>query len=111
MKLYHNPRCSKSRATRELLEGRAVEIIEYLQNPLTVEELRDLCTLLSIAPHELLRKGEAEHKELVATHGEPDDTRALQWMHEHPILMERPIFVNGTKAVIGRPPENVKKIL
>jgi len=110
MKLYHNPRCSKSRKAKELLPE-STEIIEYLKTPLSIEELREVCTLLAMNPKDLLRKSEDEYNMLLQKHGVPNSEEALVWMHEHPKLMQRPIFVNKNKAIIGRPPENVLKIL
>lgn len=109
MKLYHNPQCSKSREALQLLKDHEKDVIvhEYLKQPLSVQELRDVCTLLALRPVELLRTGEDVYKQLVATHGEPDDETALRWMHNNPRLMQRPILVTKKQAVIGRPPTNV----
>ena len=113
MNLYHNPRCSKSRKTKELLEeqGASFEVVEYLKNPLSVDELRDLCTLLGISPKDLLRTSESSYKTLVEEHGEPSDEDALLWMSEHPELMERPVVIVDDRAVVARPPEKVLSLL
>ena len=111
MKLYHNPRCGKSRQALALLEGKYLEIIFYLKDVPSVKELEDICSKCDVEPVELLRKNEAEYKELKNKHGEPSNEQSLDWMHEHPKLIERPILINGSKGVVGRPPENVLKIL
>ena len=106
--IYHNPRCSKSRATLDLVERQGVDlkVIEYLQTPPTAKDLEALLAKLGIEPEQLVRKGEDVYKKEYAG---KKLTRA-QWieaMVRHPILIERPIVVAGDRAVIGRPPENV----
>jgi arsenate reductase len=111
--IYHNPRCSKSRQTLELLHGRGVEphIVEYLKDPPSAKRLGELLDLLSLEPRALMRKGEAPYKDLNLA--DPGLSRAalIKAMAEHPILIERPIVVKGAKAALGRPPEAVLKIL
>ena len=108
--IYHNPRCSKSRATLTLLEAQAVdiEIIEYLTTPPSVEHLLALCQQLNKKPVELIRHKEAVFKELglslTDTHS---DEKWCQIMHDNPKLIERPIVICNEKAALGRPPENV----
>lgn len=111
--IYHNPRCSKSRQTLGLLEQHGVEpkIVEYLNTPPSTAELKKLCKLLDISPRELLRKNEADYKEQDLKNTELTDKDILQAMHEFPKLIQRPIVINGDKAVLGRPPENVLEIL
>ncbi|MBD8475184.1 arsenate reductase (glutaredoxin) [Pseudomonas sp. CFBP 8770] len=111
--LYHNPRCSKSRATLELLQARGLApvIVLYLETPPDAVTLQALLGKLGISARALLRTGEEEYKTLDladATLGEDDLVSA---MAAHPKLIERPILVNGERAVIGRPPENVLEIL
>lgn len=112
MKIYHNNRCGKSRETLEILKvkGQDVEVIEYLKETLSVEELRDIIKKLKIKPEQLIRKGEKVFKEKFEgkkfTYEE-----WIQIMIDNPILIERPIVINGDKAVIGRPPESVLTIL
>lgn len=114
--LYHNPRCSKSRATLALLEAHGVEpvVVEYLKTPLSASELKTLLSKLKIKPIELARKGEDAYKEAFgdssSTAG-PTDAQLIAAMVKHPELIERPILVKGDKAVIGRPPENVLTLL
>ncbi|MEQ8904656.1 arsenate reductase (glutaredoxin) [Ekhidna sp.] len=110
--IYHNPRCSKSRQTLGLLEenGRDFIVKEYLKNPPTKEELKKVIDLLGIKPEQLIRKGEPEFKENFKGKKLTDD----EWvdaMIAYPKLIERPIVIEGDKAVLGRPPENVLKIL
>lgn len=110
--IYHNPRCTKSRAALELLNERGVEpkVIEYLKTPPTAKELKAIVAKLGVKPEALVRKGEDVYKEKFA--GKTlTDTQWIQALAANPILIERPIVVRGDKAVIGRPPENVEKIL
>jgi len=112
--IYHNPRCSKSRATLNLLHDQGIElkVIEYLQTPPSVAELGTLCEKLGVQPLALCRTKEARFKELGLR---PDDDRPvaewLQLMVDNPILIERPIVVYKNRVALGRPPENVLSIL
>ena len=112
MKIYHNPRCSKSRQTLNLIKdsGKEVAIVEYLTNPPTVEELTSIVALLNISPEKLLRKNEAIYKEQFKGKSYTDE-QWIQIMVEYPKLIERPIVIDGEKAVLGRPPENVLSLL
>jgi len=111
--IYHNPKCSKSRETLKLLEARGVEpeIIEYLKEPPTGAELERILTRLGLEPRELMRRKEPEYRKLKLD--DPSKTRPqlIAAMVKHPILIERPIVLKGQKAALGRPPENVLKIL
>ncbi|GAA4302611.1 arsenate reductase (glutaredoxin) [Nibribacter koreensis] len=110
--IYHNNRCSKSRETLDLLQnaGQDVEVVSYLTNPPTAQELKDVLAKLQLAPEDIIRKGEMLYKEQYAgKHLTQDEW--IQVLVENPILLERPIVVNGDKAVIGRPPQNVLTIL
>jgi len=111
--IYHNPRCTKSRETMKLLEEKGIkpQVIEYLQTPPSATELKDLLAKLGIGPRELLRKGEAPYKDLKLADPKLSDSAIIKAMVENPILIERPIVVNGKKAALGRPPESVLKIL
>ena len=111
--IFHNPRCSKSRATLALLEERGLEptIRLYLENPPDAEELRGILRKLGLTPRELMRTGEAEYKELGLADPALDDARLVEAMTTHPRLIERPIVLAGRKAAIGRPPESVLAIL
>jgi len=108
MKIYHNPRCSKSRKTLMLIQKNEKnhEIIEYLRSPISNRELLSLLEMLKIKPIELVRKGEQIWKEKFKGKNLSDDD-LVQAMVEYPKLIERPIVVEDRKAIIGRPPENV----
>lgn len=107
--LYHNPRCSKSRAALELLQERGIEprIVRYLDTPPDADTLRALVGQLGITPRELLRKGEDEYASLGLADAALADADIIAAMAAHPRLIERPILVRGERAVIGRPPEKV----
>ncbi|RBP80655.1 arsenate reductase (glutaredoxin) [Marinomonas rhizomae] len=106
--IYHNPRCSKSRQTLQLLEEHNIqfEIRLYLQDTPSIKEIQTLLTQLDIPPLALMRTKEAPYKELGLNKDSTDEER-LQAMHTHPILIERPIVIHNNKAKIGRPPEDV----
>ena len=111
--IYHNPRCSKSRATLRLLEERGIapEIVEYLKTPPDAATLDELLTKLGLEPRDLMRRKEAPYRE----HGLDDETLTrealIAAMVADPILIERPIVVSGGRAALGRPPEAVLDIL
>lgn len=113
VKIYHNPRCSKSRATLELIQGAEAdpEIVKYLETPPSAEELDQILTMLGIDPDGLMRKREAEYRE--AGLDQPGLTREqqIEKMVAFPKVIERPIVVNGSRAAVGRPPEKVLEIL
>ena len=111
--ILHNPRCSKSRATLNMLRGKDIEpkIIDYIENPPTAEEFRDILAKLDLSPRDLLRRGEKIYKQLELSDTALSDTALITAMVGNPILIERPIVVNGDKAALGRPPENVLEIL
>ncbi len=112
MKIYHNPRCAKSRAGLKLLQeaGKEVEIIEYLKNPPTEKELKEILKMLGMKPRELIRKNEAVFKEQFKGKNLTDD-EWIRIMVENPRLIERPIVVAGGKAVLGRPTEKINELL
>ena len=107
--IYHNPRCSKSRQTLELLKENNIEpeIILYLENPPSEEKLTELIDLLGINPRDLLRKGEEEYKTYNLRDESLKGKDIIKIMAENPKLIERPIVISKNKAIIGRPPENV----
>jgi arsenate reductase len=111
--IYHNPQCSKSRQTLELLEGRGItpEVIEYIKSPPTADELREIIALLGFAPRDLMRKKEDVYAECGLDNPSLTDAELVCCMVEHPILIERPIVLANGKAAIGRPPEKVLEIL
>jgi arsenate reductase len=110
--IYHNPRCSKSRATLALLEEHGVEpeIVEYLKTPPGADELRSLLRKLGIPAKDLIRRGEAEFKASGRSLDAPED-ELIELMASHPVLIERPIVVVGGRARIGRPPERVLELI
>lgn len=112
-RFYHNPRCSKSRAALELLQqkGQLPRIIRYLETPPTAEEIKALLDKLGIGARQLLRTGEEEYKTLNLKDSNLDDGQLIAAMAAHPKLIERPIFVVGQRAVIGRPADRVLELL
>lgn len=113
--IYHNPGCSKSRKTLELIEAKGIEpkIIQYLQDPPSADTLRQLANKLGVPLEEIIRKGEAEFADAGNKVPLNDDDGLSEWMNRHPRVIERPIVVNDEtgQAIIGRPPENVHKLL
>ena len=111
--IYHNPRCSKSRQTLDLLkqEGINPKIVLYLEEPPSESDLTKILDLLGIEPRELLRTGEVEYKELNLKDMALDDSEIIKLMSENPKLIERPIVVSSNQAIIGRPPENVLNLI
>jgi arsenate reductase len=113
VRIYHNPRCSKSRQTLELLQNQGIkpDIIPYLEQPPDAAMLDRLLQLLQLGPRQLMRKNENEYKELGLDDESLSREQLIQAMVDHPRLIERPIVVNGDQARLGRPPENVLEIL
>ena len=113
LKILHNPRCSKSRQTLAILSdnGVDVDIIEYLKDVPNKETLRQIIDILGIKPRDLLRKGEAVYKENNLRREDLTDDDLIQFMLDNPILIERPIVYDDKRAVIGRPPDNVLKLI
>ena len=112
MKIYHNPRCSKSRQGLAILQDAQVEpeIINYIKNPITFTELKDILQKLAIPSIDLVRKNEAIWKENFKNK-ELSENDVIEAMITYPKLIERPIVINGEAAVIGRPPEKIKELL
>ena len=110
--IWHNPRCSKSRQTLELLKGNGHEptIVEYLKDAPDRTQILQTLVKLGLSAHDLIRSGEATYKELGLSKTSPDKV-LVQAMHENPILIERPIVFTNDKAAIGRPPDQVLDIL
>lgn len=111
--MYHNPRCSKSRTTLELLktEGKEPQLVEYLKEPPTAETLNAILDMLGMEPRELMRKKEKEYTEAGLDNPDLSRDELIAAMVEHPRLIERPIVIANGKAAIGRPPEKVLEIL
>jgi arsenate reductase len=112
LKIYHNPRCRKSREGLAILEasGKEFDIVKYLDNPLSVEALTEIINLLGIAPLALVRKNEKIWKEQFKGKS-LTDADIIKAMVDNPKLIDRPIVIHNDKAVIGRPPENITSIL
>ena len=114
IKIYHNPRCSKSRQALELLQAYAkthtIEVVEYLKNPPSKKELKYIVDALQISAKELIRTNEAEYRSSPLG-SNATETEYLEKMLAHPKIIERPIILLKDKAVIGRPPENIHLLL
>ncbi len=110
--IYHNPNCSKSRETLNILEqrGKIPEIIEYLDNPPDKQELKRIIGLLGIPPRDLLRTTEPAYQEAQLDRDSISDEEIVAALCEFPSLMQRPIIVSGHRAVIGRPPDKVLEL-
>lgn len=113
IKIFHNPRCSMSRRTLQILEeqGFQPEVIEYLKAPPDAEQLRRLLDMLGLEPRQLMRTGEAAYRENNLGDESLSRDQLIAAMADNPILIERPIVVAGGRARIGRPPENILEIL
>ena len=114
MKLYHNPRCSKSRQTLALLEdnGHQPEIVKYLEDTPSVDELKTIIEKLGFtSAHQLFRTKETLYKELDVASAKNDEAKLIEILNSNPKLIERPILVTATKAAIGRPPKSVLDII
>jgi len=111
--IYHNPRCSKSRQTLQLIRDSGVEpnVVEYLKTPPTSAELSSILETLNLMPVELMRRKEGVFSELNLATAELSRDELIAVMVGNPVLIERPIVVKGSDAVIGRPPENVQELL
>ena len=107
--IYHNPKCSKSRQTLELLQNQDIEleIVEYLKKPLNKAQINEILGLLNLSPRELMRTNEAEYRENQLDNPELSQDQLLAAMVAHPILIQRPIVIANGKARIDRPPEKV----
>ena len=110
--IWHNPNCSKSRATLNLLNDRGIQssVVKYLDTPPTKDEITDLLQMLNISPRELMRTKEDIYKELNLK-DETDENRLIEAMAQNPKLIERPIVIKDGKAAIGRPIENIIELL
>ena len=111
--IYHNPRCSKSRKTLEILHRRGINVcvIQYLKTPPDSNELARILNLLGQSPRDFMRKGEAAYRRLGLDSSDHSDEDLILAMVQHPILIERPIVLANGKAVVGRPPERAFEII
>jgi len=113
IKIYHNPRCTKSRQTLQLLHDNGItpQIIEYLKEAPSAQEIKEIIRLLGVNPRDIIRKKEAEYKENNLDNQDLSEDEVISIIERNPKLIERPIVINGNKAAIGRPPENVLAII
>ncbi len=113
VKIYHNPRCTKSRETLKLLEEKGIqaEVVEYLKNPPSHAELQGILDKLGLKPRQLMRTKEVEYKENGLDDPSLSDSDLIEAMVRIPKLIERPIVINNGKAALGRPPETVLEIV
>jgi arsenate reductase len=113
VQIIHNPRCSKSRQTLALLEENGVtpEVVEYLKTPLTAEQITSIINKLGVSVRDIIRTKEAEFKENGLDNADLTAEQIIEVLASVPKLIERPIVINGDKAAIGRPPENVLAII
>ncbi len=113
IKILLNPKCTKCRLTMDILDEKGINttIVEYLDTPPSSAELNEILGLLSIEPRDLMRKHEAPYKDNNLDNPDLSREQLIQAMIDNPILIERPIVINGNKATIGRPPEKVLEIL
>ena len=111
--IWHNPRCSKSRQTLQLIRDRGIEpiVVEYLKTPPSKAELIDALKALGFAPRALMRKNEAPYSELALSDEGLSDAELVAAMVGNPVLIERPVVFHNKRAVVGRPPENVLELL
>lgn len=113
--IYHNPRCSKSRQTMTILEesGADTTVIEYLKTPPDAATIESLASMLGVRVADLLRTGEQEYKDAGDLPDADDDSAMAAWLSAHPRVLQRPIVVDQDrrKAVVGRPPENVRELI
>jgi arsenate reductase len=111
-KIFHNPRCSKSRQALEILESndKDFEIFLYLQETLNKKSIKSVLDILGLNPKDILRSGEVEYKENKLSQYDDEDEKLIDFMIKYPKIIERPIVIKGNKGVIGRPPENVIKL-
>ena len=112
-KIFHNPRCSKSRQTLKLLEDNncEIEIINYLEIDLNVLLIKDTLEKLSLKPRDILRKSEQDYKDNNLKREDFSDNELIDYMIKYPKLIERPIVIKEDRAVLGRPPENVLELI
>lgn len=113
--IYHNPRCSKSRKTLELIEAAGIRprIVRYLEDPPNAERIRELAATIGVPVADLLRRNEDEFRNAADLPELADDASLAAWLASHPKVLQRPIVIDDSAAaaVIGRPPENVRDIL
>ena len=109
IKIYHNPRCSKSREALKLIKDKGIEpeIIDYLKLIPSEDDIREILNKLNINPIELVRKGEQAYKDQTKSNKKLNDQEIIRMLHDFPKTIERPIIIKNKKAIIGRPPEKI----
>jgi len=112
-KIFHNPRCSKSRQALQILQDSNcdIEIFNYLETDLDISLIKDVLKKLSLKPRDILRTSEQDYKDNNLEEDNLSDDDLIDFMIKYPKLIERPIVIKGHKAVLGRPPENVLELL
>ncbi|MBT4352743.1 arsenate reductase (glutaredoxin) [archaeon] len=112
-KIYYNPRCSKCRIGLKILKEKNedIEIIKYLEEAPTKEDLKKILEILKIPAIDLIRQNEDIYKKLVKKNDKPNENQVIEWMIKHPKIIQRPIVIKNKKAIIGRPPEKILEIL
>ena len=112
-KIFHNPRCSKSRQALQLLRDQGIEpeVVEYLKTPPDAKQLKKILALLQCEARQLLRRKETAYRENHLDNPELTEDQIIELMVSNPVLIERPIVIHGKRAVLGRPPENVLDVL
>ena len=112
-KIFHNPRCSKSRQALQILQDNNcdIEIINYLETDLNASLIKDVLHKLSLKPRDILRTSEQDYKDNNLKEDNFSDDDLIDYMIKHPKLIERPIVIKGYRAVLGRPPENVLELI
>ncbi len=113
VKIYHNPRCSKSREALKLIRDKGInpEIIDYLKLIPSEDDIREILNKLDIDPIALVRKGEQAYKDQTKSRNQLTDQEIIRMLHEFPKTIERPIIIKNNKAIIGRPPEKVLEFI
>lgn len=112
--IYHNPRCTKSRETLDRLRKAGIEpkVIEYLKSPIPHSELDKLLKQMKLSPEQIVRKNEERYRDLELESNPPKTRSAwVKLLADNPVLIERPIVTDGTRAILGRPPENVDDLI
>jgi arsenate reductase (glutaredoxin) len=113
VRIFHNPKCSKCRLTMDILNDKGIDVtvVEYLNTPPNSAELNEVLNMLGMEPRDLMRKHETPYKDNNLENPDLSREQLIQAMIDNPVLIERPIIINGNKATIGRPPEKVLDIL
>ena len=111
--IYHNPKCSKSRETLQILQDNNIkpEIIDYLEDPPTTQKLKEIIAMLAVSARDLVRSGESEYKDAGLDDDRLSDNDIIEAICQNPVLLQRPIVISNNRAIIGRPPGRVLEII